>query len=87
MTENRTDATDMTGTTEGMAGTMTVVVNGRARELPEGATVAAVVALLSAAPTGVAVAVNDTVVPRGSWESVRLHAADRVEVLTAVQGG
>jgi sulfur carrier protein len=66
---------------------MTVVVNGRVRELPAGATLAAAVALLTAAPAGVAVAVNDAVVPRGSWESVRLREADRVEVLTAVQGG
>jgi sulfur carrier protein len=81
------DTADMTGTTGGMTGTMTVIVNGRTRDLPGGTTVAALVVLLGAAPTGVAVAVNDTVVPRGGWESVRLCEADRVEVLTAVQGG
>jgi sulfur carrier protein len=36
---------------------------------------------------GVAVAVNHGVVPRGSWESHRLVAGDRVEIVTAVQGG
>ncbi|HVX53727.1 sulfur carrier protein ThiS [Nocardioides sp.] len=36
---------------------------------------------------GVAVAVNRGVVPRGSWESHRLVAGDRVEIVTAVQGG
>jgi sulfur carrier protein len=66
---------------------MRVLVNGQPRELPPDTTVAAVVASVTAAPTGVAVAVNETVVPRGSWESVRLGEADRVEVLTAVQGG
>ncbi len=36
---------------------------------------------------GIAVAVNETVVPRGAWTRTRLCEADRVEVLTAVQGG
>ncbi|MHA3948375.1 sulfur carrier protein ThiS [Cellulomonas bogoriensis] len=38
-------------------------------------------------PSGVAVAVNDAVVPRGAWEQTLVHPDDRVEVLTAVQGG
>jgi sulfur carrier protein len=66
---------------------VTVLVNGQARDLPDGTTVAAVVATLTPAPAGVAVALNDAVVPRGDWESRRLRDADRVEVLTAVQGG
>lgn len=68
-------------------GRMTVVVNGEARELAAGTTLDAVVATLSAAPSGVAAAVNETVVPRGAWAATRLGAGDRVEVLTAVQGG
>jgi sulfur carrier protein len=66
---------------------MNVIVNGAARELAEGTTLAEVVAELTAAPTGVAVAVNDSVVPRGAWAATVLDDRDRVEVLTAVQGG
>jgi sulfur carrier protein len=73
---------------------VTVTVNGQRRELPDEATVAEAVAALtgaaggaSGAGAGVAVAVNDMVVPRGAWEPTRLAEADRVEVLTAVQGG
>jgi sulfur carrier protein len=66
---------------------MNVIVNGAARELAEGTTLAEVVAGLTAAPTGVAVAVNDSVVPRGAWAATVLDDRDRVEVLTAVQGG
>ena len=73
------------------ARTVTVTVNGVPRELPGGTTVAAVVSELTGSaggpPPGVAVAVNETVVPRGAWASSRLDDADRVEVLTAVQGG
>jgi sulfur carrier protein len=38
-------------------------------------------------PHGVAVAVNDEVVPRDDWPRRQLAAGDVVEVVTAVQGG
>lgn len=66
---------------------MTVTVNGEARTLDADATVADVVHGLGTDPGGCAVAVNDEVVPRGDWASRRLTVGDRVEVLTAVQGG
>jgi thiamine biosynthesis protein ThiS len=66
---------------------MNIMINGRERELPAGATVAQAVRILTESARGVAVAVNDEVVTRGAWESTTLSEADRVEVLTAVQGG
>ena len=36
---------------------------------------------------GIAVAMNDSVVPRGHWEGRHLKEGDRVEVIHAVQGG
>lgn len=36
---------------------------------------------------GVAVAINDTVVPRTQWEDRSLKEQDRVEVIRATQGG
>ncbi len=66
---------------------MKVIVNGEPRQLPPGTTVAALVSLLTGAASGVAVAVNGTVVARGAWQSTRLADSDRVEVLSAVQGG
>ncbi|MEV6107599.1 sulfur carrier protein ThiS [Streptomyces sp. NPDC051940] len=65
----------------------TIRVNGEPRELPDGLTLDALVATLTTAPTGVAAAVNETVVPRGRWAATPLGDGDRVEVLTAVQGG
>ncbi len=64
-----------------------VKLNGEPRELPDGSTVVAAVAALTAAPSGVAAAVNGDVVPRGSWSLTVLRAGDQVEVVTAVQGG
>lgn len=66
---------------------MTITLNGESTELAAGATVVDAVSSLVAEPTGVAVAVNDDVVPRGSWPTTVLRPGDRVEVLTAVQGG
>lgn len=36
---------------------------------------------------GVAVAVNGTVVVRGAWAETVLIAGDRIDIVTAVQGG
>lgn len=67
--------------------TVTVSVNGASRDVPDGSTLAQLVAGLTQAPSGVAAAVNEAVVPRGEWPRLRLSDGDRVEVLTAVQGG
>ncbi|MEV0255486.1 sulfur carrier protein ThiS [Streptomyces sp. NPDC050732] len=64
-----------------------VSVNGEARDVASGTTLEAVVATLSSAHSGVAAAVNETVVPRAQWPTTTLAAGDRVEILTAVQGG
>jgi sulfur carrier protein len=66
---------------------MQVQVNGEATEVSDRVTVAALVATVSTAHRGVAVAVAGEVVPRGEWESRVLAAGDEVEILTAVQGG
>ncbi|MFG2288942.1 sulfur carrier protein ThiS [Streptomyces sp. NPDC048595] len=66
---------------------VSVSINGEAREIPGGLTLDRLVATLSAAPTGVAAAVNEVVVPRTQWPTTPLAEGDRVEVLTAVQGG
>ena len=68
---------------------MRVVVNGEARELADGASVADAVALAGAedAERGVAVAVEGEVVPRGEWAGRILSEGEQVEVVHAVQGG
>ncbi|MGW0532605.1 sulfur carrier protein ThiS [Streptomyces sp. NPDC003032] len=66
---------------------MSVSVNGEVRDVASGTTLDALVAGLTAAPSGVAAALNETVVPRARWADTALAAGDRVEVLTAVQGG
>jgi len=64
-----------------------IVVNGETQELSNGTTVAALVDTLGRSPKGMAVAINEEVVPRSTWPDVELRPGDRVEVLTAAQGG
>ena len=73
----------------GEAGGGTVVVNGTPREVEAGTTVADLVEELAGRPNakGVAAALNGAVVPRGRWRLLELQDGDRVEILTAVQGG
>lgn len=69
---------------------MKIVINGTPSDVEEEATVAHVVRALtdaSDASRGVAVALNEAVVPRGDWATTFLREDDRVEILTAVQGG
>lgn len=66
---------------------MELTVNGVGRAVAGDATVADIVATVTEAEQGVAVAVNGEVVPRGDWTVAQLRPGDRVEVLTAAQGG
>ncbi len=66
---------------------MKLTVNGEPREAPDGATVAQVVATVTGQAAGVATAVNGEVVPRRAWPGTTLRDGDRIEVVTAVQGG
>ena len=66
---------------------MTIVLNGEARELPPGTTVSGLLEALDVSASGVAVAVDAEVVPRGEWDRTKLDDGARVEVLRAIQGG
>ena len=66
---------------------MIVIMNGFEHEVAPNANLADLVAKVSSADSGIAVAVNDEVVPRHSWSVTPLRSGARIEVLTAVQGG
>ncbi|MFD5459642.1 sulfur carrier protein ThiS [Streptomyces olivaceus] len=66
---------------------MSLSVLGGARRGGAGTALDSLVGTLTAAPSGVAAALNETVVPRARWSDTALADGDRVEVLTAVQGG
>lgn len=68
----------------------TVIVNGDTEEVPVGMTLEDVLQWENLSITfspGVAVALNDEVVPREAWKDHIVHDGDRIEVVTATQGG
>jgi sulfur carrier protein len=68
---------------------MNVIVNGEDTQLKPGATVQALLDGLDlpASDRGVAVAVDQEVVPRGEWARHELNDGAKVEILRAIQGG
>ncbi len=68
---------------------LTLRVNGETVEVRAGATVADLVAGLTAEadPRGVAVAVDRCVIPRSEWASTPARPGSLVEVVTAAAGG
>ena len=66
---------------------MRITVNGEQRETADELTVAELVGQISDRDTGIAVALNSEVVPRGSWLETAVRPGDRIDVVTAVQGG
>ncbi len=68
---------------------MKIIVNGEAREVPDGATVQDALIALGMDPEekGIAVAVDGEVVFRKDWREVRVKPGSRVEVVKAVAGG
>jgi thiamine biosynthesis protein ThiS len=66
---------------------MRITVNGQPLDLPEGATVAALVAALGLPASRVAVERNRELVRRGDHASTALGDGDTLEVVTLVGGG
>ena len=67
-----------------------IIVNGDPRALPDDATLSHLLRTEGIDPdaaSGVAVALNDEVIRRGAWSETTLAAGDRVEIVTATQGG
>ena len=66
---------------------MQLIVNGSSRHVADRTALAELVLAISDRATGIAVARNGEVVPRSGWPSEILSDGDRVDVVTAVQGG
>ncbi len=70
-----------------MSASIDVVINGQARFVNEGTTVAGLIGELGLGERPVAVERNREVVPRAKHASTVLAAGDRLEVVTFVGGG
>ena len=66
---------------------MRIQLNGESFELPDGATVAALLTRLDLAGRRIAVELNLDIVPRSQHEATTLNEGDQVEVVHAIGGG
>jgi sulfur carrier protein len=66
---------------------MRLTVNGTEHDVAANATVAAMLETLAVRGDGIAVALNDEVVPRADHATRTLHDGDRLEIIVAVAGG
>ncbi|MBL0421998.1 sulfur carrier protein ThiS [Ramlibacter sp. AW1] len=66
---------------------MNITLNGEPRELPEGSTLAQLVALIAESPQAVATAVNQEFVARDSRDACVLREGDAVFTFQPITGG
>ena len=66
---------------------MNILLNGEPREEPAELTVAQLLARLEMPPRGIAVELNQQVVPRSRHAEQKLRDGDRIEIVSLVGGG
>jgi len=66
---------------------MRITINGEAREVPEGTTVAALIRDLGLLKAACAAEVNRALVPKRDHERTELREGDHIELVTLVGGG
>jgi sulfur carrier protein len=70
-----------------MTARIAVTVNGERLSVPADASLGGLVDDAAGRRAGVAAALNETVVPRTAWDETQVREGDRIEVVSAVQGG
>jgi sulfur carrier protein len=67
---------------------MEITFNNRSQQIEEQSSIQIILdGLVGEKQKGIAVAVNETVIPKGKWDCFLLEPNDRVLVIKATQGG
>ena len=66
---------------------MEVHINGKPTPVPDGHTIAELIAGMDLTNKRIAIEVNEEIVPRSAYPAHTLNPGDRVEVVTAIGGG
>ena len=64
-----------------------IFINGSKRRVPESTTVDELIESIGLPKKGIALAINNEVIPKSRWNERSLSPQDRVELLTIAQGG
>ena len=67
---------------------MNIIINQQSRDIPDQCTLEQLLSQVLGIPVaGLAVAVDQTVIPSTDWPAYRLREADKVMLIRATQGG
>ncbi|WP_430814988.1 sulfur carrier protein ThiS [Carboxylicivirga sp. RSCT41] len=67
---------------------MNILINGQATDMPDNSTITDVLQHIEQYQKGgIAVAVNDMVVPKGKWGNSQVTDGDKILIIKASQGG
>ena len=66
---------------------MNVVINGEAKQIPDGLNITGLLAHLGIHPGRVAIERNLEILLRAKWEETRVQPGDRYEIVNFVGGG
>ena len=66
---------------------MDITINGKPTIIEESITLSELIALKSVIQEGIAVALNDIVIPKSQWETVQIKSGDKILIITATAGG
>lgn len=66
---------------------MKVKVNGKEKELENGATVKTIIESMGLGEDGIAIARNNKLVTKGEWESTAVSEGDEYIIINAAYGG
>jgi len=67
---------------------MNIYINNKLQELPADSSIAVALETMNiSSPKGIAVAINNNVIPKTEWDSYILQHDDKVTLIKATQGG
>lgn len=66
---------------------MKVVVNNKEVEISDQATINALISEMNMPDKGIAIAINNEVIPKGNWSEFKLEKEMRITLIKATQGG
>lgn len=66
---------------------MTINVNNQLQSVLENSSVSTLLGQLNIAANGIAVAINDHVIPKNDWDTILLNPTDEITIIQATQGG
>lgn len=66
---------------------MQIFINDTPTQCPDQSTISEILSRQNIQPTNIAIAVNDTVIPKAQWDKTVLTDGSNMMIIKAVQGG